>query len=541
MNLSEAKVLIVDDDPAMLRLLSSWLEGVVFQVQLVRDGRQALTAIEADCPDFIITDWLMPHVNGEELCRRVRAAELPHYVYILFLTVKGTSEELIVGLEAGADEYLPKPVFPEELLARMRAGLRVLTLERRLNQMVRTDPLTGLMTQRTFYEILDKEWHRALRYHLPLSCVMVDLDFFKRINDVHGHPAGDVALKYAADLLQKNCRRSDSLCRYGGEEFCVLLPETNECSAAIWAERARRSFSEMVIPLGHTQIGITASFGVAQCYEDTPTPEALVDLADQALLCAKRSGRDRVITVTSLNDAGAVQLKNGPQDDLFRNIIARHVMTPLAFCLREDETIGQAAEFFLRSRSNSAPVVDPSGKLIGMLSEKDLMAAMVSLDCWKLPVHQVMKPHVITYEENAPIRTIYEFLCRVSIRRVVIVDDGRPTGTISRGALLRWFRNLVLSKGLIDTESAGISSVDSDPHRSRERLEDTARRLTAQASKLLRHVRKGADDLVPYVVGGATGIQELVYDLLAYSRYANDADHNASGLPSSLTEGSYVS
>jgi two-component system, cell cycle response regulator len=540
MNLSEAKVLVVDDDPAILRLLSSWLEAEGCRVQGAGDGQQALSAIEAECPDFILTDWLMPEVGSEVLCRLVRAARLPHYVYIVFLIAQATSEEIVAGLEAGADEYLLKPVSREEMLARMNAGLRVLSLERQLNQMVRTDPLTGLMTQRTFYEILDKEWHRARRYHLPLSCVMVDLDFFKRINDVHGHPSGDVALKHAADLLLKNCRRSDSFCRYGGDEFCILLPETDERNAVIWAERARQSFSQATVTLGGKPINLTASFGVSQCYEDTQTPEALIDLADQALLCAKRSGRDEVVSVESLNGDGNLSLEHSVQDGLFRNIVARHVMTPLAFCLREDETIGQAAEFFLRSRNNSTPVVDASGKLAGILSEKDLMAAMVSPECWKLPVHQVMKPHVITYEENAPVRAIYEFLCRVAIRRIVIVNDGRPTGTISRGALLRWFRNLVLSKGLVDPESSGTRLPGRDPYHSRERLEETARMLNEQAADLLRRVRQGADDLMPYIVGGASGIQELVYDLLAYSRYANETDQNAVNLNSLLTEGCYV-
>jgi two-component system, cell cycle response regulator len=540
MNLSESKVLVVDDDPAMLRLLSSWLEAEGCHVQQAGDGRQALAAIEAECPDFIITDWVMPELSGDELCRRVRAAHLPHYVYILFLTVKGTSEEFLAGLEAGADEYLPKPVAREVMLARMRAGLRILSLERQLNQIIRIDPLTGLMAQRTFHELLDKEWHRTQRYHLPLSCVMVDLDFFKRINDIHGHPAGDIALKYAAEVLLKHCRRNDLLCRYGGDEFCVLLPETNERNAAIWAERARQSFSQVIVSLGgNKQIPITASFGVAQCYEDTQTPEALVDLADQALLCAKRSGRDCVVSVESL-DADHVSLTNNAQDDLFRNIVARDVMTPLAFCLREDETIGQAAEFFLCSRNNSSPVVDSSGKLTGMLSEKDLMGAMVSLDCWKMHVQQVMKPHVITYEENAPIRSIYEFLCRVAIRRIVIVDDGRPTGTISRGTLLRWFRNLVLSKGLVEPERVGTRLPDGDAHHVRQRLEDIALKLNHQTSDLLHQVREGADDLMPYLVGGASGVQELVDDLLAYSRYANTTNPSAADLQSLMTEGCYV-
>ena len=195
---------------------------------------------------------------------------------------------------------------------------------------------------------------------------------------------------------------------------------------------------------------ITCSFGTAQNHDDTQTCEQLVDQADQALLCAKRSGA----TASSASSRSAIPANwnwrsPASQESLFRGIEARHVMTPVVACLREDDTIGQAAEFFLRSRINSTPVIDAGGQLSGILSEKDLMAALVSLECWHRPIREVMKPNVICYEEGTPIRTIYEFLCRVTIRRVVIAEEGRPTGTISRGTLLRWFRNLVITKGLL--------------------------------------------------------------------------------------------
>ena len=135
MNQSNSKVLVVDDDPAMLRMLSRWLEKGGYATQVASDGLQALAMIEADCPDFVITDWEMPNMDGLELCRRLRGLPLPHYVFIMFLTVKSASQEMIAGLEIGADEFLCKPVYQEELLARMRAGSRVLELERRLNLM----------------------------------------------------------------------------------------------------------------------------------------------------------------------------------------------------------------------------------------------------------------------------------------------------------------------------------------------------------------------------------------------------------------------
>jgi two-component system, cell cycle response regulator len=528
-----SKVLLVDDDPTLRRILSIWLQQAGFTVQTAADGLEALKSIERNCPDFLISDWRMPRLDGMELCRQMRQLPLPHYLYTLILSGEDSSQMMVAGLENGADEFLTKPITKELLLARLRAATRVVEMERRLSAMANTDGLTGLMTQRMFYEILQKEWARTERLHLPLSCVMIDLDFFKRINDVHGHPAGDAVLRLAANLLRQGIRVCDTVCRYGGEEFCVLLPETSEEAAAIWAERMRVALALERFAVGGERLQITGSFGVAQRYDDTQTPEQLVDQADQALLCAKRTGRDRAVRYQSLNESGELRIDNGPQADLFTGIEARHVMTPLVVCLREEHSIGQAAEFFLRSRINSTPIIDEEEKLVGVLSEKDLMMTLVSPFYWELPVRDVMKPHVIVYEEDTPIRTIYEFLCRVSIRRVVIVKDGRPTGTISRATLLRWFRNLVVSKGLVKPESSPPDEAWSDPYHSKERLVETARQLALQAAELLRHFYKDAEDLMPRVVGGATGMQELLCDLLAYSRFAGPGG-NVAGDPSGM-------
>jgi two-component system, cell cycle response regulator len=443
-------VLLGDDDPAMLRLLSRWLNKAGYPTRTAADGQEALEAIELECPDFVITDWEMPRINGLELCRRVREMSLPHYVYILFLTAKTTPAEMIAGLDIGADEFLRKPASEGELLARMRSGTRVLQLERRLSLMAHTDSLTGLLTQRSFYQSLSREWYRARRFHMPLSCAMLDLDFFKQINDVHGHPAGDSMLKAAAELLMANCRASDIVCRYGGEEFCILLPETDEANAALWAERVRQRLAALRIPVGLRELRITGSFGVAQCGDDMPDSEELVDLADQALLCAKRAGRDRVVRYASLADAAEPKLHSLRQHDgILEGICARDVMVPLVDCLREDQTINEATQFFLDSGMASTPVLGADGRLAGFLSEKDLMAVMVSPDCWQQPLYNVMRQNVISYEEDTPIRVIQEFLCRVSIRRVVITKDGRPTGTISRNSLLRWFHECAMNKDLI--------------------------------------------------------------------------------------------
>jgi two-component system cell cycle response regulator len=294
-----------------------------------------------------------------------------------------------------------------------------------------------------------------------------------------------------------------------------MLPETSEHDAAVWAEKARERISSIAILAGGREIRITASFGTAGWHDDTQSASQLVDQAEQALACAKQWGHDRVVRYELLDEQN--DLKPGEADQhggIFQGITARHVMTPLVTCLREDQTIGQAAEFLLHSGINSTPVVDSHGNLTGILSEKDLLGAMVSANCWDSPVRHVMKPNVTCYEEDTPIRTIYKFICRVSIRRVVIVREGRPTGTISRRTLLRWFTNLAVSRRLQREQPPRPAAQVLDPRRSQERLAETARQLAHRAAELQRHFRGDSDDLTS-CVAGAAGVQKLVDDLLA--------------------------
>jgi len=531
MQYTDAKLLLVDDDPGILRLLSRWLEKAGYPLRFATDGEDALVAIEQECPDLVITDWEMPRLDGMELCRRIRQMNLPHYVYIIFLSVRTGPDESVAALELGADDFVAKPVRQGELLARVRAGARVLALERRLSQLASTDSLTGLMTQRTFYEGLEKEWLRAERHNLPLSCVMLDLDFFKRINDTFGHPAGDAMLKAVAQVLVDNCRRSDSLCRYGGEEFCVLLPETTGEKAALWAERMRRSIAAIAMPAGGKVLQITASFGVAQKHEDARTPGDLVDQADQALLCAKQSGRDRVSRYESLTDADDSPPDHEHGDGWsLRGVTARDVMSPLFSCLEQNQVVSQAVDLFLRARINSMPIVDTEGKLVGILSEKDVMGVLPTLDNWGRPVHEIMKPNVICYEETAPIYIIYEFLCRVSIRRIIITGaDGRPVGTISRSTLLRWFRNLVLARRI----SAGAAVATGEAIPPSEAWPPRLQLLADQAAELKQHLLQAAGELTPYTAGRIAQLQQLVDDLVASSRGHSSPD-SASETPTGI-------
>jgi two-component system, cell cycle response regulator len=279
---------------------------------------------------------------------------------------------------------------------------------------------------------------------------MVDLDFFKQINDVYGHPAGDSVLKFVAELLVDNCRTSDTVCRFGGEEFCVLMPETDEANAAGWANRIRQLLSALHIPTGEETLQITGSFGTAQCRDDSDDPESLVKHADKALLWAKRTGRNCVVRYTTLIGTANADLDSKDHhDEVFEDLLAGDAMTPLATCPREHATIDEVDRFMRGAGISSTPVLETGGMLAGFVSTKDIMAIMTSSNCWQQPVSTVMKRNVICYEENTPIRIIYEFLCRVTIRGIVVTKGGHPTGTINRDSILRWFRTAVAERTLV--------------------------------------------------------------------------------------------
>lgn len=520
MQVARPNILLVDDDPAMLRLLAKWLESEGYTVRRANNGAEAIEAIKADCPDILVTDWEMPQIDGMELCRWVRRDDLPHYVYTIFLTVRSGSNDMVCGLEAGADDFLKKPVDRGELLARIRAGTRVLELESRLSLLAKLDPLTGLVTQRTFYENTDKEWTRSTRHLFPLSCVMLDIDFFKRINDVYGHRVGDEVIRRIAAILKENCRSSDIVSRYGGEEFCCLLPETDETAAALWADRVRQQIAATRFHTDEVEFSVTSSMGVAERRPDTASVSALVEKADQALLVAKRSGRDRVMMYHALHQPGYCGAIDN-REKLFAGVTAKAVMTTIVAGLRQDESIGQATRYFLRMRIGSAPVTTADGKLVGILSDKDCLATMLTPGWAELPIRDVMKHNVVCYEEDTPVQQIYEFLCRVSIRTVVIVSSGVPCGVITRGSLLRWASNVFRAEHLDQShmhtcDAAGCESP-------RERILRTSKAIALEGDKLARLANTQGVDLTPCVVGGASRVQELVTDLLACSRYANDA------------------
>lgn len=297
------RILIAEDDPVSRRLLEAKLVKWGYDVIVTSDGDEAWEALRAtDAPRLAILDWMMPGTDGVELCRRIRREGGEPYTYTILLTALHRDEDIVTGLEAGADDYITKPFKANELKVRLRAGRRIIDLQNELIQarealrkQATHDSLTGLWNHEEIFAILKRELSRTGREAKSLSLVMADLDHFKKVNDTYGHLAGDEVLRATARTMLSMIRGYDAIGRYGGEEFLIVLPGCQGEGAAAFAERLRQRVEHDAIDTPEGTIGVTCSLGVATFDADRyPDLMALVKSADCALYRAKEKGRNRV-------------------------------------------------------------------------------------------------------------------------------------------------------------------------------------------------------------------------------------------------------
>jgi two-component system cell cycle response regulator len=297
------RVLAAEDNPVFQSMLRSMLTKWGYDPVIARDGAEAWRALDAeDAPRLAILDWMMPGMDGVEICRRVRAAGREPYIYILLLTARTESRDLVEGMEAGADDYLTKPFIAHELRVRLRAGQRILDLQSELvaaREALRVqathDNLTGIANRGAILESLNTELSRASRERRPIAVLMADVDRFKQVNDTRGHQAGDDVLREVAHRMKSVMRNYDAVGRYGGEEFVVVLPGCDGDGAFAQAERIREAVGTEPFQAHGNVFGITCSLGVS--WRDIAMPEdagALIREADLALYQAKALGRNRV-------------------------------------------------------------------------------------------------------------------------------------------------------------------------------------------------------------------------------------------------------
>lgn len=301
------KILVVEDDPVSMAILTAFLEKEKYEYAVASNGQEAIDKYSGDFFSIIITDWMMPEMDGLELCRLLRTMKIQRYIYIIMVTSLDTKSDVVQGLEAGADEYIVKPIHHAELRARLKNAIRILDLEINLKKSLAEiselsirDPLTGAFNRGYMDHQLIQEVKRAQRYVHPLSILMCDLDHFKKVNDTYGHQAGDEILREFVRQINLSIRRGiDWVARYGGEEFLVVLPETDFVGCGVVAERIRQFISLNPVDAFGCEIDITASFGAVTI---APTEsrhiihtEQFLHVADQCLYQAKNSGRNRVV------------------------------------------------------------------------------------------------------------------------------------------------------------------------------------------------------------------------------------------------------
>jgi two-component system cell cycle response regulator len=303
------KVLIADDSIVSRHMLEATVKKWGYEPVVACDGKEAWEILQKEgAPQLAILDWVMPQLTGPEVCRLTRQQQKDTYTYMLLLTSKNQREDLIEGMDAGADDYVTKPFNHHELQVRLRAGRRIVDLQSELlvtqaalREQASHDALTKVYNRSSIFEVLDRELIRAERENLPIGLALLDIDYFKSVNDTYGHITGDAVLREAARRIKTTIRSYDSLGRYGGEEFLIILPGCDEACTRSQSDRIRRSLAMEPMPIhesSHSDVSLalTASFGSTTALPGHRiSAETLLRIADESLYEAKRAGRNRVV------------------------------------------------------------------------------------------------------------------------------------------------------------------------------------------------------------------------------------------------------
>lgn len=288
-------VMIVDDTKANINLLERSLADYGYNISVAFSGKMALDLIPKLKPDLILLDIMMPQVDGYEVCKQLKNDPATKDIPIIFITARTDTESVLEGFDLGAVDFITKPFHIEEVCARVKTHLNLSAAIKKLTQDSESDSLTGLYNRRTFLKNIEHEALRFKRTQKPFSLIFGDIDFFKKINDTHGHSAGDAVLVNVSHLLKIGKRETDLVARWGGEEFLILLPETDLNGAILLANKLRELVSSIPTHHEEQEICITMSFGVSMHDKDSNI-EKTIDTADQRLYLAKNSGRNKVVS-----------------------------------------------------------------------------------------------------------------------------------------------------------------------------------------------------------------------------------------------------
>ena len=288
-------VLVIEDHPDQRDLLAIVLQREGYRVITAANGVEALEKLEAEPIQIALSDIMMPKMDGFELIKRIRGNASLKNIYLILITARIQEGDRVRGLDLGADDYITKPFSFSELLARVRVGSRVVQYQQHLEYQTQVDSLTGLFNRRAFEKKIQEEFDRSLRYHSPFSLLILDVDNFKTVNDTYGHHGGDAVLVKISETLRDKTRKSDFPSRFGGEEFVLILPETDVDNAVQVASKIHEAIRTHSFGTSANTFKLTVSIGVsstsAQFYSDW---RQMLKDADQALYVAKNSGKDRI-------------------------------------------------------------------------------------------------------------------------------------------------------------------------------------------------------------------------------------------------------
>lgn len=303
------RILIVEDNKPQAEAATKLLRAEGYEVEWAADGKSAIKLAASGGYDLVMLDVVLPDMQGTQICQWLKSNASTRRTPVVMVTAKDSVEDMVTSLEAGADDYIHKPYVEVELKARIKAHLRTKALQDDLSEtnakleevlsevrrLAITDPLTGLFNRRHFTSMLEKEFSRVRRYKSELGCLIIDIDYFKKINDTLGHHAGDTVLSEVSGIFTAGLRKADIICRWGGEEFVVLLPQTGPQMTHEVAERLRLAVQEYRF-LKHPELKVTVSIGASTWpAEGMDSPDTIINTADEALYRAKNAGRNRVM------------------------------------------------------------------------------------------------------------------------------------------------------------------------------------------------------------------------------------------------------
>ncbi len=466
--LDRAAAELFDDDP---QTIVTW-DG--FEIDSAFQGQEGLELVERAVTDrrpyaLAFVDIRMPPGwDGVETVRRIWEID-PEILIVICSAYSDYSWQEMVRELGRNDRYLilRKPF--DNIEVRQFA----MALTERWSQS-RTDVLTQLLNRRALRSYLDLEWKHTAEQLVPLSCAMLDLDHFKRINDSFGHQAGDEVLKQVAQTLVSKCRASDSVYRYGGEEICVLMPQTSEQDAVAWAESTRRAVEASPVVLEDRQLNMTVSIGVAVRSSDDDNPERLIDRADQALIVAKSAGRNRVVAASTITARTTA-------DDPWSGVALIDLMSTTFVALRSSATVAETLQCFVRSPVGVVAVMDSEDAIRGVLSERELIELLPAHDRLYDAVDTIMCREFVACDVNSPASAVIALLERPDVNRVFVQREGQPIGFVSRGSVLRYWSRRNVPPGASGTTSALrlVGRLD------RQQLARCAQRLSESAAKML--------------------------------------------------------